>query len=71
MSFFYLFIYFIVTANIFFFKSKLGTFFHEFRIPDSMFSAAAPTRAWSGFQRSRKQLLLTLYIFEVLRKDNL
>ena len=35
--FFYLFIYFIVIANIFFFSNRsLGTFFHGFRIPDSV-----------------------------------
>ena len=37
------------------------------------FRQQSPTRARSGMriQHGRKQLLLTLYIFEVLRKENL
>ena len=59
--------------------SQLYSFFSEvvkckiicFSLKD--FRQQSPTRARSGIriQHSRKQLLLTLYIFEVLRKENL
>ena len=55
--------------------SQLYSFFKRWykiiSFPSKDFRQQSLTRARSGFQCCRKQLLLTLYMSEVLRKENL